>query len=678
MTDTAVAIVGMAGRFPGAPDLRTYWANLRAGVCAITDLPADDGDAHPDLVRSGGYLADADRFEAELFGVNAREAAILDPQHRLLLETAWQAFEDAGYDPRNAPPDTGVYVGGSPTGHMVAAAADPTLAAEFGTMQVRTLTDREFLAPWLSYRFGLTGPSLTVQAACATSLAAVHVAAQALLLGECDTALAGGVSVESVRPRGYVHQDGGILSRDGRCRPFTADADGTVPGSGVGVVVLRRLADALDAGDPVYAVLLGSAVTNDGAAKLGFTAPGVARQTAAIVEAWSAAGLPPSAAQYVEAHGTATRLGDRVELSALTAALGTTPDSLGTKRIGLGSVKAAIGHLDAAAGVAALVKVALMLRHRTVVASPGASRPHPDLAGTPFTLPTGTAEWPAPADGPRLAGVTGVAIGGTNVHLVLAEPPVPAPSTVDTTTEVLPISARTPGQLGTIARALAAVLRAPDAPRLADVGHTLRTGRAALPVRAVVVADDPGLAADALDAIAADPGRAADAIADGTTESAPLTTAWLNGDDVDWPPPAAGARRVHLPAYPFAGDHRGALTLPGTPTATPAESAAPEPAGDDGTPEPAGDPTAAVLALLTSTLALTPDDLDRTYFAVGGDSLTAILLAGRLHDEQGLDIPVELFLEQLTIRELADRIVGTAADEDDALAALLDEIESQP
>lgn len=661
MTETAVAIVGVAGRFPGAPDLDTYWANLRAGACAITDFAADelDGDPNrPGFVRSAGYLPDADRFEAELFGVNRREAAILDPQHRLLLETAWQALEDAGYDPRNAPPRTGVYVGGSPTEHMVAAAADPALAAELGAMQVRTLTDREFLAPWLSYRFALDGPSLTVQAACATSLAAVHVAAQALLLGECDTALAGGVSVASVHRRGYQYQEGGILSADGRCRPFDARADGTVPGSGVGVVVLRRLDDALAAGDPVYAVLLGSAVTNDGAAKLGFTAPGVDRQTAAVVEAWAAAGLAPSAAQYVEAHGTATRLGDRVELAALTAAAG---EDAGTGRIALGSVKSAIGHLDAAAGVAALIKVVLMLRHRTLVPSAGVTTPHPELAldRTPFRLQTGTADWPAPADGPRLAGVTGVAIGGTNVHLVLAEPPpVDREPVAVGRPEILPVSARTPAQLAVLAGRLAAALRSPDAPALADVGHTLRTARAGLPVRAAAVASDAGSAAAALDAIAA--GRTPD-------PADPTAAAWVRGDEVDWPAAAPGARRTHLPGYPFAGEHRGALALP-----VPGEPAPLRPA-------PPTDTRAAVLELLSATLGLSgPDDLDETYFAAGGDSLTAVLLVGRLHDEHGLDVPVELFLEQLTIRELADRIVAPAGAGDDLLDSLLDEIEAQP
>ncbi|MGH3750425.1 MAG: beta-ketoacyl synthase N-terminal-like domain-containing protein, partial [Micromonosporaceae bacterium] len=404
-----------------------------------------------DYVPAKGYLADADRFQADVFGFNGAEAAALDPQHRLLLETAWSALENAGYDPLRAPARTGVYVGGSPTEHMLAAATDPRLAASIGAMQVRILTDREFLAPWVSYRLGLDGPSMTVQTACSTSLSAVHVAAQALLLGECDTALAGGVAVDSVRRRGYVRQEGGIFSADGRCRPFDEKATGTVPGNGVGVMVLRRLEDALADGDPVRAVIRGSAITNDGGAKVGFTAPGVDQQTAAIIEAWSAAGLDPAAAQYLEAHGTGTDLGDRIELAAAAAGF------KGAQRMGIGSVKSNIGHLDAAAGVAALIKAVLMLEHRTLAPTVNSDGTHPVLrsGGTPFHLVDSCAQWPRPEEGPRLAGVTSIGIGGTNVHVVLSEPPGRTPAVAAHGVQVLPLSARTEAQLNVLRSALA-------------------------------------------------------------------------------------------------------------------------------------------------------------------------------------------------------------------------------
>ncbi|ASW55344.1 beta-ketoacyl synthase N-terminal-like domain-containing protein [Plantactinospora sp. KBS50] len=731
MTDAAaVAIVGMSGRFPGARDLDEFWRNLHDGVCSIADfsaaeLLADGADPeelrHPGYVPAKGYLADADRFEAELFGFNRAEATALDPQHRLLLEAAWAALEDAGYDPRRAPERTGVYVGGSPTEHAVAAAVDRRLARELGPMQLRILTDREFLAPWVSYRLGLDGPSMTVQTACSTSLTAVHLAAQALLLGECDAALAGGVSVDAIRRRGYVFRDGGIFAPDGRCRPFDAHAAGTVSGSGVGVLVLRRLADALADGDPVRAVVLGTAVTNDGSAKVGFTAPSVDPQARTITEAWSAAGLDPGAAQYLEMHGTGTELGDRVELAAAAAAVGTAgmagmarmAGTVGTAggRCGIGSVKSNIGHLDAASGVASLIKVVLMLDRGTIVPSVNIRRPHPDLDRLPqFRLVTGVAPWDVPDGGRRLAGVTGLGVGGTNVHVVLAGPADaaghrvgPPDGTAGALTgpagpalpigptgrqnggappgrvELLPISARTAGQLRVVARRLADALRSPEAPALADVAHTLRTARTPLPARTYVLAADLAAASDAL-AVLADGGEPAPPAAPGDLVA--LGAAWVRGDAVHWPAPASGARRVHLPTYPFAGPALGALTLPGAgpPAASDGGGGGgdhDDDDGDDGRTGPAA-VEAAVTELLSGTLGLGgPGDLDQTYFAAGGDSLTAVHLIGRLRDELGIEARIELFLEPISVRELAARLAaGGDGDDGGLLAALLDELES--
>ncbi|AZM55527.1 hypothetical protein DMA15_25565 [Streptomyces sp. WAC 01529] len=728
--DSAIAIVGMSGRFPGAPDLDTYWANLRDGVCSLTDfteaeLLADGADPaelrRPEHVPAKGYLADADRFDAELFGFNRTEAAALDPQHRLLLETAWAALEDAGRDPLAARDRTGVYVGGSPTEHMLAAHTDRRLAASLGAMQIRILTDREFLAPWISYRLGLEGPSLTVQTACSTSLTAVHLAAQALLLGECDTALAGGVSVDTVRRQGYVHYEGGIFSPDGRCRPFDERAGGTVPGSGVGVVVLRRLSDALADGDPIRAVVRGSALTNDGATKVGFTAPGVEQQTAAIVEAWSAAGLTPSAAQYVETHGTATELGDRIELAAATEAFAPAaeaespgaeapspataalspaadaparpaadaPPPIDRPRIGIGSVKSNIGHLDAAAGVASLIKAVLMLEHATLAPTVGLSRPHPELRldATPFRVVDRAAPWPRPAQGPRRAGVSSLGIGGTNVHVVLEQSPhrpqpqppadrLPIP-------EILPLSARTETALTTLAARLASALRAPDAPSLADTAHTLRTSRTPMDVRAYVLASHPAEAAERLTALAqgrpwTDEGEGPDT--EGLRELGEL---WLKGDTVPWPEASRGARRVSLPTYPFEGESFGALTLPATTTGPePAAEvvAAPGTTGAGTTP----DLTPAISALLAEALGL-PENTSltpattTTYFEAGGDSLTAVHLVGRLRDDFGIDVPITLFLEELTLQELAVRIVESKEPDaaEDSLDALLAEFEAE-
>ena len=573
----AVAIIGMSGRFPGAEDLDRYWAKLCASTCSLTDFSTEALRAagvpqaeldRPEYVPTKGWLAGADIFDAAHFGFNRTEAAALDPQHRLLLQTAWATLEDAGRDPNKPPERTGVYVGGSLTEHMLAAHTGSEPAASLGAMQARILTDREFLAPWISYRLGLDGPSVGVQTACSTSLTAVHLAVQALLVGECDAALAGGVAVDAVQPRGYVYQQGGIFSPDGRCRPFDARAAGTVPGNGVGLVLLRRLQDALDDGDPVRAVIRGTAVTNDGAGKVGFTAPGVDGQTAAITEAWAAAGLEPAQADYLEAHGTGTELGDRVEITAASAAFADAERG----QIALGSVKANIGHLDAAAGVAALAKTVLMMQAGTLVPSAGVTRPHPELRlpETPFRLLTATEPWHARDGGPRRAGVTSVGIGGTNVHVVLEEAPEPRPG----------------------------------------IGR-----RSALPARDVFAGESFG--ALRLDRTGAEPR------------------------------PAGGTEHP--------GDAPGAVTGP-----------APDAAGT----------TQALTRLLTETLGLSgPEDLDRTYLEVGGDSLAAVHLVGRIRDEHGIDVPIGLFLEEIPLRELVARIEesGAASPLDDLLA----EVESE-
>ncbi|MCF3135097.1 beta-ketoacyl synthase N-terminal-like domain-containing protein [Streptomyces olivochromogenes] len=678
----AVAVVGMSCRFPGAPDLSGFWDNLRSGVCSIADFSERDllADgvgaeelANPSYVRAGGHLADADRFEAELFGFNRAEAAVLDPQHRLLLEAAWSALEDAGQPPRGESRRTGVYVGGSPTEHELAALTDPAHAAALGSAQVRFLTDREFLAPWVSYRLGLTGPSMTVQTACSTSLTAVHLAAQALLLGECDTALAGGVSVSRVDRRGYVHQKGGILSTDGRCRPFDVEAGGTVPGSGVGVVVLRRLEDALADGDPIRAVIRGSAVTNDGAAKVGFTAPSVDQQTSTVAEAWSAAGLDPARAGYVEMHGTGTELGDRIEVAAAAVAFAD------TERCVIGSVKSNVGHLDAAAGVASLVKTVLMLQHRALPPTVNVTRPFPELTdgSLPFRLVDRTEPWEHPDSTPRRAGVSSLGIGGTNVHVVLEEAPRPAaPAPTAPGNEVLPLSARTGAQLVTAARALAAVLRRPDAPPLAAVGRTLRGGRSALAVRGCVVAATAEDAANALEKLAA-----GDVVTDafGADDLTALGRDWVGGAEVVWPAPLdARGPRVHLPTYPFAGDAHGALRLGRRQeTVELPREAAPAALVTPATDSTA-DTEARVVELLGAALGIPRGaDLDLTYFEAGGDSLTAVHLISQLHDETGVDVPVTLFLEELTLREMAARIASTLTDDKDSLQALLDEVEAE-
>lgn len=511
LPERAIAVVGMSGRFPGAPTIDQYWANLRAGVCSLREFSREELLAdgvepalldRPDYVRAKGYLEDADRFEAELFGFTPREAALLDPQHRLLLEAAWGVLEDAGRDPLHVGVRTGVYVGGGTSEHMIAALSDPAVGADLGVLNVRLLTDKDFLASWISYRLGLDGPAMAVQTACSTSLTAVHVAVQALLLGECDLALAGGVAIDSVRREGYLHQSGGNMSRDGHCRPFSATADGTVRGNGVGLVALRRLEDAVADGDPIHAVIRGTAAVNDGRDKIDFTAPGERGQFTAMTEALSAAGLDADAIGYVEMHGTATALGDRIEVAATSAAYAGAGHA-GNDRIGIGSVKANLGHLDAAAGIAGLIKAVLMVRHGEFVPTVNVQEANPDLGldATPLRIVEKGGPWTAPAGAPRRAGVSSVGLGGTNVHVVVEQAPDSSPVSPPAATTgrvVLPISARTADQAKAAARALADALEQHTEIGLGAAAATLQHGRARLAHRGYVVAVDRAEAVDGL------------------------------------------------------------------------------------------------------------------------------------------------------------------------------------
>ncbi|WP_422733745.1 amino acid adenylation domain-containing protein [Micromonospora sp. WMMD558] len=503
LPDTAVAIVGMALRVPGADTLDGFWRNLRDGVESITtlsdaDLLADgvppEEFTHPDYVRALGVLDDPAGFDARFFGFAAREAQLLDPQHRLLLECAWEALEHAGHPADTTDAVTGVWAGVGESGyllHNLLPHAD--LVARVGEFQTSIGNDKDFVPTRASYKLDLRGPSVSVQTGCSTSLVAVHMAAQALLAGECDVALAGGATVIP-RRRGHRYEPGGILSADGHCRAFDADATGAVPGSGGAVVVLKRLADAVADRDVIHAVIRGSAVNNDGARKVGFTAPSVDGQADVIAEALGVADVDPDTIGYVEAHGTGTPIGDPIEVTALRSAFHGVPAG----RIALGSVKTNVGHLDTAAGVVGLIKAVLALKEREIPPSLHFRTPNPELGldGSPFRVVAARTPW---RDEVRRAGVSSFGIGGTNAHVVLEEAPAPAPPVEGRRRHVLPLSAATPAALDASAARLAAYLRAnPDA-HLADVAYTLQRGRWTLPYRRAVVGGGPAELAEALD-----------------------------------------------------------------------------------------------------------------------------------------------------------------------------------
>ena len=392
---SSIAIVGMAGRFPAARNLDEFWENLKNGVEAIR--PFSDAEllaagvspeelAQPEYVKSGVVLQDLDLFDASFFGFSPRDAAIMDPQHRLFLECAWEALENSGHTPANFPGSIGVYAGSGMNSYMIHnLLTNRALMESAGLFLIRqTGNDKDVLATRVSYELNLRGPSINVQTACSTSLVAVHLACQSLLNQECDLALAGGVTIEFPHGRGYLYREGEILSRDGHCRAFDADSSGTVFSSGAGLVVLRRLEDALADRDTIHAVILGSAINNDGARKAGYLAPSVDGQAEVIAEALAISGVEPRDISYVETHGTGTKVGDPIEIKALTQAFRTYTQE--TNFCAIGSLKASIGHLDTAAGVAGLIKTVLALKHRQIPPSLHFHKPNPliDFASSPF------------------------------------------------------------------------------------------------------------------------------------------------------------------------------------------------------------------------------------------------------------------------------------------------------
>ncbi len=504
--DRHVAVIGMAGRFPGAASVAELWRNLCGGVESISFFTADELAAagvdprllaDPRYVRARGVIAGADLFDAAFFGYTPREAEAMDPQHRLFLECAWGALEDAGYVPGAAAGSIGLYAGAGFGGYLANLASRPELLAAMGEFQALIGNDKDFLPTRVSYKLDLKGPSVSVQTACSTSLVAVHLACQSLVHGECDMALAGGVSVRVPLAAGYLYQEGGIVSPDGHCRAFSADARGTVGGSGAGVVVLKPLDRALADGDSIYAVIRGSAVNNDGAAKVGYTAPSVEGQAAVIAEAQAMAEVEPETIGYVEAHGTGTALGDPVEIAALAQVFRGGGDRRGTCAIG--SVKTNLGHLDAAAGVAGLIKTALALHDRVLPPSLHCERTNPeiDFAATPFAVHGALRDWPANGS-PRRAGVSSFGIGGTNAHLVLEEAPEPEASEGGRPWQILTLSARTASALDTATAELADHLARHPGLDLADVAYTLQVGRKGFDHRRIAICRDREDAVQAL------------------------------------------------------------------------------------------------------------------------------------------------------------------------------------
>jgi len=495
-----VAVIGMAGRFPGARNTSEFWKNLCDGVESITFLSDEElqqagvdqavlGD--PRYVKAKGVLADADMFDASFFGMNPREAELTDPQQRVFLECAWEAIENAGYDPESFEGSIGVFAGASGMDtYLLGNLFTNRDLFEAAGYQIMIANDKDFLSTRVSYKLNLHGPSLSVQTGCSTALVAVGMAFQSLLNFQCDIALAGGVSVSVPLKSGYFHREGMILSPDGHCRAFDANGQGTVPGNGVGIVILKRLEDAIEDGDHIYAVVRGVGINNDGAHKVGFTAPSVEGQSAAIAQTLAFAEIEAETISYVEAHGTGTPLGDPIEIAALTKAF-----RGGTEKKGfcaIGSVKTNVGHLDAAAGVAGLIKTVLSLRHKRLPPSLHFNTPNSeiDFEDSPFFVNTELMEWRRD-NAPLRAGVSSFGIGGTNAHVVLEEAPPFDAAGESRPWQLLVLSARTPAALSAMTASFVEYLNQNPETNLADIAYTLQVGRRAFNHRWMLVACDP-------------------------------------------------------------------------------------------------------------------------------------------------------------------------------------------
>ncbi|MFC0440020.1 polyketide synthase [Kutzneria buriramensis] len=609
----SIAVIGMAGRFPKAGDLDEYWANLVAGRDCLDDLGEGELRANgvpegvlrnPDYVRRAASLAGFAEFDAEFFGFAPGMAAALDPQQRLFLESCWHALEDAAYLPSVVDGAIGVFGAGSFTGylqHTLLSQRDPRQFLDTGTstavVEALTMGDNNFFATRVAHTLNLHGPALTVQTACSSSLVAVHLACQSLLLGECDMALAGGMTVKVPHRVGYVHDIDSMMSADGRCRPFDAAANGTVFGSGGGAVVLKRLSDAVADKDNVRAVIRGSATNNDGSLKMGFAAPSVRMQSAVVAEALAVAGFEPQDIGYVEAHGTGTTLGDPVEMAALRTALPTAEDCV------VSSVKGNIGHLEAASGIAGLIKAVLALENGWIPGTAHFTEPNRELRldDSPFVVRADGTGW---GERPKIAGVTSLGMGGTNAHVVVAETPRRPERPADQRPSVLVLSARNQNALTDMRQALAAHLRRKPEIPLADVAHSLSVGRHQFEHRFAVMASTAAEAVDLLES------------GQGLADPQPV-------------PANPDAMRVSLPGYAFQREHHWI-----EPRATAVVQASPAIPGDHRD----------VLAdLWRETLGVDDVAPNDSFFEQGGDSVMATAFVSRART-QGIDMrPKDLF-----------------------------------
>ena len=496
MNDTKIAIIGMAGRFPGADNVGQFWENLKNGFDALQHFSDQELEERvapeimndPNFVKAGYIMNGVEQFDADFFNFIPAQANFIDPQQRLFLECAWEALEHAGYVPENVHGAVGVYASAALSSYIFNLASDFSMSNPLRFFEILMGNDKDYLATHVSYKLNLRGPSVVVQSACSSSLVGACLACQGLLDYHCDMALAGGVFIKVPQKVGYLYGEGNDgVSRDAHCRAFDAKASGMIYGNGVGIVVLKRLVEALEDGDTVYAVIRGFAINNDGSSKVGFTAPSVDGQAEVIAEALSMADVNPKSITYVEAHGTGTPMGDPIEITALSRAY----EAKKRGYCAIGSVKTNIGHLNTAAGVSSLIKTALALKHKILTPSLHFEEPNPeiDFEHSPFYVNTELKHWES-YGAPLRAGVSSFGLGGTNVHMILEEAPVVESSGYHRAWHLLVLSARTETALNKVTERLIVYLKENPDINLSDVAYTLQVGRKAFAHRKIVVCRD--------------------------------------------------------------------------------------------------------------------------------------------------------------------------------------------
>lgn len=701
-TAEPIAIIGMSGRFPGAADTDAFWNNLVEGVESIARFSSEDAEysvSTPEAVARGekfvgarGLLDNPGLFDAEFFGIYPREAELMDPQHRIFLECAWEAVEAAGWDPASYPGLIGVYAGLTLNTYLLynLAGRGARLAGNFqvNDYQVMTGNDKDFLPTRVAYKMNLRGPAMAVQTACSTSLVAVVQACRALQTWECDMALAGGVSVSFPQKRDYRYIEEGMVSPDGVCRSFDAAAAGTVFGHGCAVVLLKRLSDAQKDGDPIQAVIRGAAVNNDGSEKMGYAAPSVAGQAEVIAMAQAAAGVAPEEISYVEAHGTGTPLGDPIEVAALTRAF---RDGGAEARgfCALGTGKTHIGHLDVAAGATGLIKTVLQLNHETIPPLLHFKEPNPriDFASSPFYPVTSLLPWKR-GEVPRRAGVSAFGVGGTNAHVIVEEAPRQASLPSPRRTQLLLLSARSVAALERMARRLADHLEAHPDLDLADVSFTLALGRRGFGFRRAIVAADRAEAIRLLREPAPPPQAGPDDLPKALDEAmAALAAAsdpapwqqtlgdlWIAGATPDWNAYFGGEsrRRVALPTYPF--ERELFWIEPEVRPETSDDAGSDEEIRESTPPKEIQDPkvraTELVTALIEELSGQPVPDPDAKFTELGFDSLFLTQVSQALLARHGVQITFRQLLgESSSVTALAARLAGNLPPETAASTA---------